>query len=74
MRVRACTCRTVLLEARYNSNPPGDRVLNSRTMEVEVARRDFWTKENPDPSKWKEVSSVCGLRRPERRRELVVVF
>lgn len=61
----------MLLEARYSSNPPGDRVLNNRTMEVEVARRDFWTNENPDPSKWKDVSSAWGLRGGEtdRRRD-----
>lgn len=59
--VCVCVICTVLLEARYSRSPPGDSVLNSRTMEVEVARRDFWTSENPDPSKWKEVSSVCGL-------------
>lgn len=35
-------------------------------MEVEVARRDFCTNENPDPSKWKEVSSAWGLREMER--------
>lgn len=63
LRESVCVCvsRTVLLEARYSSNPPGDSVLNSRTMEVEVARKDFWTNENPDPSKWKDVSSACGL-------------
>lgn len=55
-------CLTVLLEARYSSNPPGDSVLNSSTTEVEVALRDFWTNENPDPSKWKDVSSTWGLR------------
>lgn len=57
-----CVCRTVLLEAKYSSNPPGDSVLNSRTMKVKFARRDFWTNENPDPSKWNDVSSVWGLR------------
>lgn len=31
-------------------------------MEVEVARSDFWTNENPDPSKWNDVSSVWGLK------------
>lgn len=50
-------CLTVLFEARYSSNPPGDSVLNSSTTEVEVALRDFWTNENPEPSKWKDVSS-----------------
>lgn len=55
-------CLTVLLEARYSSNPPGDNVLNSSTTEVEVDLRDFWTKENPDPSKWKDVSSTWGLQ------------
>lgn len=35
-------------------------------MEVEVARRDFCTNENPDPSKWKEVSSAWGLREMDR--------
>lgn len=49
---------TVLLEAKYSSNPPGDSVLNSSTTEVDVALRDFWTNENPDPSKWKDVSST----------------
>lgn len=44
-QAQSCVCMciffTVLLEARYNSNPPGDSVLKSKTMEVEVARKDF---------------------------------
>lgn len=55
-------CLTVLLEAKYSSNPPGDSVLNSITTEVDVALNDFWTNENPDPSKWKDVSSIWGLQ------------
>lgn len=39
-------------------------------MEVEVARRDFWTNENPDPSKWKDVSSAWGLRGRQTDRQL----
>lgn len=60
---------TVLLEARYSSNPPGDSVLNSRTMDVDVARKDFWTNENPDPSKWNDVSSAWGLRSRHRHAD-----
>lgn len=61
---------TVLLEARYSSNPFGDSVLNSKTMDVDVARKDFWTNENPDPSKWKDVSSSWGLRGRQRDRQI----
>lgn len=64
-----CVRLTVLLEARYSSNPPGDSVLKSRTIDVDVARKDFWTNENPDPSKWKDVSSAWGLRGRQRDRQ-----